>query len=150
MMKHRFRQIVLAALVVALATCGASTAGAQTFEEWYAQPENREWYEFQQWYGASERNAVWYHIRDEFGNGHVGDQAVRVADCESELDPGASSETNDHGVFQINRPSWYYRFQQVTGQPWSSIYHASHNSRFAKWLYDETGGWSHWTCRHAA
>lgn len=104
--------------------------------------------EFHAWYTASERNAVWFHIRDEFGMGTLGDQAVRVAECESGLNPRARSRTNDHGVFQINAPSWRDRFARVTGMAWSpNVYHASYNTAFARWLVDETGGWSHWTCR---
>lgn len=126
----------------------ADSADASDFDSWYAQPENREWYEFQQWYGASPRNASYYHIREHFGTGRLGDQAVRVADCESDLDPRAVSPTNDHGVFQINAPSWRRRFAAVTGEAWNpGVYHADTNARFAAWLVAETGGWSHWACK---
>jgi hypothetical protein len=71
--------------------------------------------------------------------------ATRVAQCESHMNPGAVSATNDHGLFQINgvhRPA----FSRVTGQPWSEIYNPEWNTRFAKHLYD-TQGWRPWTCR---
>ena len=126
----------------------AGASSGQSFDEWYAEPENRDWYHFQQWYGADERNASFFHIRQHFGTGYLGDQAVRVAQCESRLDPQAVSPTNDHGVFQLNAPSWARRFEQVTGQPWNpDVYHAEANARFARWLVEETGGWSHWACR---
>lgn len=128
---------------------GASTQ--QSFADWYAEPENRDYYHFQEWYGADERNASYFHIRQHFGTGRLGDQAVRVAQCESGLNPRAVSPTNDHGVFQINAPSWQRRFPQVTGQAWNpNVYHAEANARFARWLVNETGGWSHWACRSAA
>lgn len=103
--------------------------------------------EFHAWYSASPRNAAYYHLRDEFGTGAVGDRAVQIAICESDLNPRAVSPTNDHGVMQLNAPSWRDRFEQVTGQAWNpNVYHASYNAAFAKWLHDETGGFSHWAC----
>lgn len=101
---------------------------------------------FYRWYTASEENAVYFHIRDEFGNGYVGDQALKIAECESGLDPQAKSPTNDHGVFQIN---YVHRssFENVTGHPWSpNVYHASLNTKYAKDLYNRQG-WGPWTCR---
>lgn len=135
-----------------LATTGPAditVAGAsgQTFEDWYAQPENRDWYHFNEWYGASPRNSSYFHIRQHFGNGPTGDKAVQIAICESDLNPRAVSRTNDHGVMQLNAPSWRSRFAQVTGHAWDpNVYHASLNVAFAKWLFDETGGFSHWAC----
>lgn len=125
-----------------VAIAGASEH--QSFAEWYAaSPENR----FHYWYSSDERNASYFHIRQHFGHGSLGDTAVRIAQCESGLDPHARSRTNDHGVFQLNAPSWSSRFQQVTGQPWNpDVYHAEANARFARWLVNETGGWSHWAC----
>lgn len=137
---------VLAAVVLLATLLSPATAGAQSFEEWYAQPENREYYHFQQWYGASPRNASYFHIRQYFGNGSLGDRAVQIAQCESNLIPTAKSPTNDHGVFQINAPSHYNNWDNVTGMAWSpNVYHASYNARYARWLYDQQG-WSPWTC----
>lgn len=147
---------VVAVAITLLVTQGPSDvriAGAsdgQSFDEWYAQPENAAWYEFQQWYGASPRNAGYYHVREHFGTGRLGDQAVRVVACESDFQPRATSPTNDHGLFQLNAPSWRYRFEQVTGEPWNpDVYHADANARFARWLYEQSG-WRPWTCRGAA
>lgn len=93
-------------------------------------------------------------IAAHFGTGELGHQAQRVAACESELDAGAVSPTNDHGLFQINRPTWdkpeaWDGWQQVTGTSWSAVYDADTNARFARQLYDRSG-WGPWTCRHAA
>ena len=74
--------------------------------------------------------------------------ATRVAECESGMDPGAVSPTNDHGLFQINAVH-QQQFEQVTGQPWSSVYDPYWNTYYAKWLYDNQG-WGPWACRHAA
>lgn len=159
--KHLLLLVGFCAVVlstVGLVTCGPgdmememeSSAGAsegQTFDEWYADENNRAWYEFQQWYSADVRNASYYHVRDEFGTGATGDKAIQIAICESDLNPRAVSHTDDHGTMQLNRPSWERKFSSVTGVSWNEgVYHASYNAQFAKWLYDETGGFSHWAC----
>lgn len=76
------------------------------------------------------------------------DKAVRVAGCESNLNPGAvSAGGGNHGLFQINsvhRSS----FTAVTGQPWASVYDAYYNAQFARHLYDSSG-WQPWGCRNA-
>lgn len=76
----------------------------------------------------------------------VYDKAVDVARCESGMNPSAVSPGGgNHGLFQINtvhRES----FASVTGVSWEDgIYVAEHNTRFARWLYDDQG-WSPWTC----
>jgi Lysozyme like domain len=72
--------------------------------------------------------------------------ATRVATCESGLDPGAvSAGGGNHGLFQINnihQPS----FEAVTGRPWSEVYSAEWNTRFAKYLFDDQG-WRPWACQ---
>lgn len=72
-------------------------------------------------------------------------EAERVAHCESTMNPGAVSPTNDHGLFQINAVH-REEFTRVTGQPWSSIYDARWNSVYARHLY-ATQGWSPWSCQ---
>lgn len=71
--------------------------------------------------------------------------ALRVAQCESRLDPAAVSSTNDHGLFQINgvhRPA----FERVTGIDWASgRYNAIANTEYARHLFD-TQGWRPWSC----
>ncbi len=77
--------------------------------------------------------------------GHRVAEAERVAWCESKLDPGAVSTTNDHGLFQINGVH-ERTFVEVTGQPWDMVYDGYWNTVYAKHLYD-TQGWSPWTCQ---
>jgi hypothetical protein len=86
-------------------------------------------------------------IRSVFGN--EGEPAIRVADCESSLDPTAVSKGGGNwGLFQINT---VHRadFETVTGQPWSSVLDAYWNSVYAKKLHDEQG-WDPWACGWAA
>ena len=87
-----------------------------------------------------------HYINTVFGASQ--DSASRIAWCESKMDPGAQSPTNDHGLFQINAVH-RGQFEAVTGQPWSAVYDPYWNTVYAKWLYDQEG-WSPWTCRHAA
>ena len=82
--------------------------------------------------------------------GPISDQAMRVAQCESNLDPNAvSSGGANWGLFQINtihRDS----FESVTGHSWNEILDPYLNARFAAWLYNQSGGWSPWGCYWAA
>lgn len=78
--------------------------------------------------------------------GAAAGQAMRIAECESSLNPAAVSVTDDHGLFQINAPSHRGQFERVTGRPWSAVYDAEANTIYAKWLYDQQG-WSPWACR---
>lgn len=76
----------------------------------------------------------------------VYDKAVRVATCESGLDPSAVSPTNDHGLFQIN---YVHRSRvESMGYSWSQIYDPYVNSRVARSLYNESG-WRPWVCSYA-
>jgi len=71
--------------------------------------------------------------------------AIRIARCESGLNPRAvSTGGGNHGLFQINS---VHRgtFESVTGQPWSAVYTAEANTRFAHWLWSQQG-WGPWTC----
>jgi fused signal recognition particle receptor len=77
--------------------------------------------------------------------GASGAKAVQVARCESGLNPGAvSAGGGNHGLFQINN---VHRgtFESVTGQPWSAVYSAEANTRFAHWLWSQQG-WGPWAC----
>jgi hypothetical protein len=89
---------------------------------------------------AEQAIAAWF--------GDVYDKAVRVARCESGLNPGAvSAGGGNHGLFQVNsvhRSS----FMAVTGQPWEAVYNAHYNAQFARHLYNQSG-WQPWGCRGA-
>lgn len=72
-------------------------------------------------------------------------KALSVVRCESRFDPNAMSPGGgNHGLFQINNVH-SGNFQAVTGVPWSGRYDAEANTRFAKWLYDQSG-WGPWAC----
>jgi hypothetical protein len=77
--------------------------------------------------------------------GAAAGKAISVARCESGLNPRAvSAGGGNHGLFQINN---VHRgtFESVTGQPWSAVYDADANTRFARWLYGQEG-WGPWAC----
>lgn len=82
--------------------------------------------------------------------GPIADQATRVAQCESGLDPSAVSPGGgNYGLFQINTVH-AGQFPSVTGQPWSDVLDPYANARYAVWLYNASGGWGPWACRWAA
>jgi hypothetical protein len=72
--------------------------------------------------------------------------AIRVATCESSLNPAAVSPGGgNHGLFQINSVH-RATFEQVTGQPWSMVYDPYWNTFFAHYLYAQQG-WGPWSCQ---
>ena len=82
--------------------------------------------------------------------GPIADQATRVAQCESGLNPAAVSPGGgNYGLFQINQVH-AGQFPSVTGQSWSDVLDPYANARYAAWLYNAAGGWGPWTCRWAA
>ena len=88
-------------------------------------------------------------IRISFGP--IADQAMRVANCESSLNPGAVSRGGGNwGLFQINTVH-SGSFQGVTGRPfYNDSLDPYANAQFAAWLYNNSGGWGPWACRWAA
>jgi hypothetical protein len=82
--------------------------------------------------------------------GPIADQAMGVAQCESNLDPNAvSSGGGNWGLFQINTVH-KNSFEEVTGHPWSEVLDPYLNSNFAAWLYNQSSGWGPWACKWAA
>ena len=81
-----------------------------------------------------EEKSVEQKIRDTFPEDP--DRAVKIAKCESGLNPKAVSPTNDHGLMQINKS-----VHKVDGD----IYDVDTNLQFARKLYDERG-WKPWVC----
>ncbi len=75
--------------------------------------------------------------------------AVRVADCESSLNPRAVNHSGGyHGLFQIGEHYHRDAFERVTGQSWSDgIYTAYYNAQYARHLYDQSNSWRAWTCK---
>lgn len=83
-------------------------------------------------------------------DGDLYGQAVRVASCESTLHPDSvSAGGGNWGLFQINT-THEAAFKDVTGHPWTDVLDANLNAEFARWLYDQSGGWGPWACRWAA
>jgi hypothetical protein len=98
--------------------------------------------------GAVPRSPALDAINVSFGP--LAAQATRVARCESGLNPAAvSSGGSNWGLFQINRVH-AGQFQAVTGQPWSAALDPYANAQYARWLYNQSGGWGPWACRWAA
>lgn len=77
------------------------------------------------------------------------DIALRVARCESRMDPHALSDSGTYaGLFQIGN-FWAEDFLSVTGMPYyDGRFDALANAAFAAWLAYEApgGGWQHWSC----
>lgn len=76
-------------------------------------------------------------------------KAVRVAKCESGLNPRAVSPGGgNHGLFQINN---VHKSRVASmGYSWSQIYDPFVNSDVARAIFDASGGnWSAWGCRNA-
>jgi hypothetical protein len=67
-------------------------------------------------------------------------KAVCIAFRESRFRPWVVSDTDDHGLFQLNRPTWSSYF----GDEWSRVYSPKSNVEMAHevWLQ---GGWWPWT-----
>ncbi len=76
--------------------------------------------------------------------GEASSSAIRIAQCESGMNPNAVSPTNDHGLFQINIVH-RSQFEAVTGASWSSVYDPELNTIYARHLYAQQG-WGPWTC----
>jgi hypothetical protein len=67
------------------------------------------------------------------------DLAVRVAWCESRLDPGAvNPRTGDSGLFQVSRI--HRAAIERLGMVWSDMLTIGGNLRYARILFDAAGG----------
>ncbi len=72
------------------------------------------------------------------------EQALRVADCESNLDPAATNPVSGAaGLFQHIPLYWETRSANA-GWSGADIYDANANTAVAAWLVYENGGWYHW------
>jgi len=88
-------------------------------------------------------------IRDVFGA--EGNRAVRVATCESELNPRAVSPTGDHGILQINAKTWARPnhpdpVAQWIGRNWGQVYDVRVNAEMALRIR-QAYGWQMWACK---
>lgn len=72
------------------------------------------------------------------------DTALRVAKCESNLDPSAWNPNGHGGLFQHAISAWDSR-AEAAGWPGASIFDAEANTAVSAWLLYKDGWW-HWTC----
>lgn len=70
------------------------------------------------------------------------DTMLAIARCESGLNQSAVSHTDDHGLMQINAPSWDSKAEEL-GLDYKGS--ADDNLRMARYIYDH-GGKEHWVC----
>lgn len=77
----------------------------------------------------------------------VAEQAVRVANCESTLNPGATNGAHA-GLFQISR-QYHQPLVARLGFTWEQMFTAQPNATVAAALYEQSG-WQPWSCRWAA
>lgn len=82
---------------------------------------------------------------DHMGVGWRGGEAVRVATCESGLNPRATNGSHD-GLFQQADAYWSGRSAQY-GQAGRSAYDPWANAVVSAGMVRDTGGWSHWSCK---
>ena len=72
--------------------------------------------------------------------------AMCIVNRESGWNPRAVSATNDHGLFQLNAPTW----QRFFGPRWQRVYDPVANVRMAYVIYQRGGRspWhgGRWTC----
>lgn len=80
--------------------------------------------------------------------GAHGQEAIRVANCESRLHPGSVSRNGENwGLFQINTA--HRQRVAAMGYRWEDLLDARVNALVAKAIFDEQG-WAPWGCRGAA
>ena len=110
------RMLVIAAIAATAGLFGACTPGAT--------PEDHIGFFFQE---------------------HTSD-ALKVANCESSMNPGAVSPGGgNHGLFQINSVH-RAAFEQRTGESFSKVYDPWWNTMYARMLFDDQG-WGPWSCK---
>jgi hypothetical protein len=80
--------------------------------------------------------------------GDVYDKAIRVARCESGLNPSAvSAGGGNWGLFQIN--TVHRALVESMGYSWDQILDPYVNAAVARHIYDNAGGWGPWGRRYA-
>ena len=87
---------------------------------------------------------------DVIFTGHDNATAHRIAACESGYNPNAVSRTADHGVFQINAPTWARPghpdpVADWIGRNWHRRYDPVVNTLMAK-MIQQKYGWAMWAC----
>jgi hypothetical protein len=73
------------------------------------------------------------------------DKAVRVARCESGLDPAAvSPDGANWGLMQVNVV--HKALAAAMGYSWNQMLQPAPNLAVARAIYDRAGGWGPWSC----
>ncbi len=104
-------------------------------------------------------------ILEEFAGTGAGSKAIRVAQCESTLNPkarhvnkavliriGKSKKklvrkiTVDLGLFQLNDGGTAQTLLRRLGYSWDALFNARLNARMARSLWNETHSFARWTC----
>jgi Putative peptidoglycan binding domain/Transglycosylase SLT domain len=82
-------------------------------------------------------------IKNAFGTGALGNQAISVATCESSLNPNAYNPVPPYamGLFQIAKGTW-----AETGIGKGNPYNPTDNAQAARRLYNRQG-WAPWACQ---
>ena len=92
---------------------------------------------------ATSGSAVEAAIRQWFPENYS--TALRIARCESSLNPRAVGGGNSYGLFQIHHVH-RRNFASVTGVSWEQgWFDPQHNSHYARNLYNHQG-WRPWAC----
>ncbi|HEV7722454.1 MAG TPA: transglycosylase SLT domain-containing protein [Iamia sp.] len=98
---------------------------------------------------CDEQTTVQMAIQQSFPEEGTHAKAVRVADCESDLNPRAvSAGGKNHGLFQIN--SVHKPTVERMGYKWDQIYDPYVNAKVARKIFNDAGSsWAPWGCRNA-
>jgi murein L,D-transpeptidase YcbB/YkuD len=82
-------------------------------------------------------------IKNAFGSGTLGNQAISVATCESSLNPNAYNPAPPYamGLFQIAKGTW-----AEAGIGKGNPYNPTDNAQAARRLYNRQG-WAPWACQ---
>ena len=91
---------------------------------------------------STERGRVICAISSVFG-AHTG-AGVRIASCESKLDPRAQGAAGEKGLMQVH-PIHRKRVEAM-GYTWEQMTIPAFNLVVAKAIYDEQG-WAPWSCQ---
>jgi uncharacterized protein YraI len=90
-------------------------------------------------YSRREIVRIIYHAADRYGQSR--DDMLRVAECESNLDPYAVNPSGSYGLFQFIRTTW-----KSTPYGHKDIFDPEANANAAAWMWSE-GRKSEWVCQ---
>jgi hypothetical protein len=86
-------------------------------------------------------------IAEYFCHDYAVEEALHVMACESNGDPNAvNPSSGTTGLFQ-HRPIYWAERSALAGWAGASMFDPEANVAVAAWLWEESGGWSHFHCR---